>query len=72
MLMPLTHHIPHSLVAQTGYLHEALADLTFPQMMERFGNFFLHNLDLEHARLHRIMKKDGIDCLLAMSRTRMT
>jgi len=46
LLMHMLRNIPHSPVAQTGYLRDALRDLHFDKVMDRFGTFFLHELDL--------------------------
>src|ERR1700728_3314532 len=64
VLMHMIRHIPHSPVAQTGYLRDALRDLRFHEVMDRFGTFFLHDLDLEHATLFEI-EQDSNECLLA-------
>ena len=68
VLMHMIRHIPHSPVAKTGYLRDALRDLRFHEVMERFGTFFLHDLDLDHATLSEIDEEDSDACLLSMSR----
>jgi len=67
LLMHMLRNMPHSPVAQTGYLRDALRDLHFDMVMDRFGTFFLHELDLEKVVLPDIMQEDTIECLLAMS-----
>ena len=66
----MLRNVPHSPVAQTGYLRDALRDLHFDKVMDRFGTFFLHGLDLEKAALPDIMQEDTDECLLAMSRVK--
>src|ERR1700733_11057896 len=51
VLMHMLRHIPHSPAAQTGYLRDALRDLHFDKVMDKFGSFFLHDLDLENVIL---------------------
>jgi hypothetical protein len=70
LLMHMLRNIPHSPVAQTGYLRDALRDLHFDKVMDRFGTFFLHELDLEKAALPDITQEDTDECLLAMSRVK--
>jgi len=50
-------HIAHSPVAGTGYLRDALRELRFHKVMERFGTFFLHEMDLERAAVLRSTSK---------------
>jgi len=68
VLMHMTRHIAHSPEASTGYLKDALQELRFYTVMERFGTFFLHEMDLEHATVLQINEQDSEECLLAMSR----
>jgi len=69
VLMHMLRHILHSPVAKTGYLRDALRDLHFYKVMDGFGTFFMHDLDLENAVLLGIIdEEDGDECLLAMSR----
>jgi hypothetical protein len=70
VLMHMTRHIAHSPVATEGYLKDALRELHFQTAMERFGTFFLHDMDLEHAAMPWIDEKDSDECLLAMSRVK--
>ena len=67
LLMHMLRNVPHSPVAQTGYLRDALRDLHFDTVMDRFGTFFLHELDLEKVVLPDIEQEDTVECLLAMS-----
>jgi len=67
VLMHMLHHIPHSPAAQIGYLRDALRDLHFDKVMDKFGSFFLHDLDLENAILLEVAQTDTDECLLAMS-----
>jgi len=68
VLMHMLCHILHSPVAQTRYLRDALRDLQFYKVMDTFGTFFLHELDLEKAVLPLyIEQEDSDECLLAMS-----
>jgi len=57
LLMHMLRNVPHSPVAQTGYLRDALRDLHFDMAMDRFGTFFLPD----------IAQEDTVECLLAMS-----
>jgi hypothetical protein len=68
VLMHMLRHIPHSPPARTGYLRDALRDLHFEKVMDKFGTFFLHDLDLEEASLPSINEDDTDECLLAMGR----
>jgi hypothetical protein len=68
VLMHMLRHIPHSPAAQTGYLRDALRDLHFDKVMDKFGSFFLHDLDLENVILPEVAQTDTDECLLAMSR----
>ena len=52
---------------QTTYLRDALRELRYKKVMDRFGTFFLHNLDLEHAILGQVVEEDSNKCLLGMS-----
>jgi hypothetical protein len=70
VLMHMMQYIPHSPMVKTEYLKDALRDLYFDQVMERFGTFFLHDLDLKRGTLIRIDRKDSIQCLLDMSRSK--
>jgi len=65
--MHMLRNVPHSPVALTGYLRDALRDLHFDTVMDRFGTFFLHELDLEKVVLPDIAQEDTVECLLAMS-----
>src|SRR5258705_5461998 len=67
LLMHMLCNMPHSPVAQTSYLRDALRDFHFDMVMDRFGTFFLHELDLEKVVLPDITKEDTVECLLAMS-----
>jgi hypothetical protein len=67
LLMHMLRNVPHSPVALTGYLRDALRDLHFDTVMDRFGTFFLHELDLEKVVLPDIAQEDTVECLLAMS-----
>src|ERR1700734_2974196 len=68
LLMHMMRHIPHSPAPQTDYLKDALRDLHFMKKMDKFGTFFLHDLDLQKAFLPDIAQADTDECLLAMSR----
>jgi hypothetical protein len=68
VLMHMMRHIPHAPVVKARYLKDALRDLYFNQVMERFGTFFLHDLDLQRGVLTCIDRKDDTQCLLDMSR----
>src|ERR1700679_2189360 len=58
VLMHMMRHIPHAPVVKARYLKDALRDLYFNQVMERFGTFFLHDLDLQRGVLTCIDRKD--------------
>ena len=45
--------------AKHGFLHDALADLKFGPIIERFGMFFLHDLDLDTCFVPEIDGEDG-------------
>ena len=68
LLMHMMRHIPHSPAPQMDYLKDALRDLHFMKKMDKFGTFFLHDLDLQKAFLPDIAQADTDECLLAMSR----
>ena len=68
LLMHMLRNIPHSPLPQTTYLRDALRELRYEKVMDRFGTFFLHDLDLEHAVLGQVVEEDSNKCLLAMSR----
>ena len=70
VLVHMLRQIPHSPVAKTSYLCDALRDLHFYKVMDKFGTFFLHKWDLENASLPGIEQEDSNDCLLAMSRVK--
>jgi hypothetical protein len=70
VLVHMLRQIPHSPVAKTSYLSDALRDLHFYKVMGKFGTFFLHELDLENASLPGIEQEDSNECLLAMSRVK--
>jgi hypothetical protein len=70
LLAHMLQHIPHSPVAKTGYLRDALTELQFDKVMDQFGTFFLHNLDLENASLLGINENDTDECLLAMGQSK--
>ena len=70
VLMHIMRHIAHLPVAGTGYLRDALRELRFHKVMERFGTFFLHEMDLERAAVLQIDKEDSDECLLVMSRVK--
>jgi hypothetical protein len=63
----MLHDIPHSPVAQTTYLKDALRQLRYEDTIDGFCTFFLHNLALEHAVLGQIVEDNSDKCLLAMS-----
>ena len=67
LLMHMLCNIPHSPMDQTTYLRDALRELRYKKVMDRFGTFFLHNLDLEHAILGQVVEEDSNKCLLGMS-----
>ena len=66
LLMHMLRNIPHSPVARTGYLRDALRDVHYDKVMDEFGTFFLHELDLEKAVLLQIEEQDTDECVLAM------
>ena len=68
LLMHMLRNIPHSPVARTGYLRDALRDVHYDKVMDEFGTFFLHELDLEKAVLLQIEEQDTDECVLAMGR----
>jgi hypothetical protein len=70
ILMHMLRHIPHSPEPKVEYLTDALRDIHFYKVMDSFGTFFLHDLDLEKATVFGIEEKDGDKCLLAMSRAK--
>ncbi|KIM76118.1 hypothetical protein PILCRDRAFT_91756 [Piloderma croceum F 1598] len=70
VLMHMMQHIAHSPVASTGYLRDALRELRFHKVMERFGTFFLHEMDLEGAAVLQIDKEDSDKCLLVISQVK--
>ena len=41
--------------------------LWYKNIMDGFGPFFSHNLDLAHSILSQIVEEDSDECLLAMS-----
>jgi hypothetical protein len=61
-------NIPHCPVAQTRYLRNALRDVHYDKVMDKFGTFFLHKLDLEKAVLLQSEEQDTGECVLAMGR----
>ncbi|KIM79874.1 hypothetical protein PILCRDRAFT_790708 [Piloderma croceum F 1598] len=63
----MMRHIPYSPALQTDYLKDTLRDLHFKKKIDKFGTFFLHDLDLEKAFLPDIAQADTDECLLAMS-----
>ena len=67
LLMHMLCNIPHSPMSQTTHLRDALKELQYKKVMDTFGTFFLHNLDLEHAILGQVVEEDSDECLLAMS-----
>ena len=68
LLMHMLHNILHSPMPQTTYLRDTWRELQYEKVMDRFGTFFLHNLDLEHAILGQVVEEDSDECLLTMSR----
>jgi hypothetical protein len=66
ILMHMLRNIPHSPVAQTGYLRDALRHVHYDKVMDEFGTFFLHKLDLEKAVLIQIEEQDTDERALAM------
>ena len=67
ILMHIIWHVRHSPIAQQKYLQEALQDVRFQEVMNNYGMFFLHDLDLYHHCIHEIPTKDPYDCKIAMS-----
>ena len=67
ILMHIIQHICHSPIAQQKYLWEALQDVRFQEVMNDYGMFFLHDLDLDHHCIHEILTGDPYDCKIAMS-----
>ena len=70
LLMHMMRHVPHSPQASADYLKAALVEVSFDKVMERFGTFFLQDLDLEHAHMPRIIEEDNVECLAVMSRNK--
>ena len=57
----------HSPIIKLKYLNDALRDMHFEEIMEDYGTFFLHDLDLEHHCIHGIPSTDPVACKEAMS-----
>jgi hypothetical protein len=68
LLMHLIRYVCHSPIPKAGYLRDALVDVQFGPVCERFGMFFLHGLDLEGYIVDCIVEEDSPECLVAMSR----
>ena len=69
LLMHLMRLVDHSPIPMAPYLRDALMDSHYDQVVERFGMFFLHELDLEHGTIGGIDKEDSPECKFAMSKT---
>jgi len=52
-----TRHVTHSPQTSVDYLKAALVEVSFDKVMERFGTFFLQDLDLEHAHILGSLKR---------------
>ena len=65
--MHIIRHVCHSPIAQQKYLREALRDVRFQEVMNDYGMFFLHDLDLDRHCIHEIPTEDPYDCKIAMS-----
>jgi hypothetical protein len=69
----LTHIIQHvgiTPVVKDPVLRELLTELRFDGISNRFGCFFLHDLDITNGRLTTIPEEDHHDLLKAMGVTR--
>jgi hypothetical protein len=67
LIMHLIWFVCYTPVAKKGYLHDALRDVQFEEIMSDYGMFFLHNLDLENHCIHAIPPRDPDTCMVAMS-----
>ena len=67
ILMHIIQHVCHSPIAEQKYLQEALWDVRFQEVMNDYGMFFLHDLDLDCHCIHEIPTKDPYYCKITMS-----
>jgi len=58
LIMHLIQHVPTNPSPKLGFLQDALVDIQFGPIIERFGLFFLHNLNLETGAVEEL---DTID-----------
>jgi hypothetical protein len=68
ILMHMIRATCHSPIVKLKYLNDALRDVRFEEIMDDYGMFFLHDLDLEHHCILGIPSTDPVACKEAMSR----
>jgi hypothetical protein len=67
IIMHLMRNISFSVPPKTSYLTQALHDLNYESTINRFGMFFLHDLDITRRQLYHVMKEDNGDIDKAMN-----
>jgi len=71
VLMHLIKLVNHTPIPMAPYLCDALKDLHYDQVVERFGMFFLHELDLRHGTIGGIDLVDSAACQYDMGRSKL-
>ena len=62
LFMHLIRHVNHCPIPMAPYLRDTLYDLLFDQNIERFGMFFISDLDLDNGDINGIMAEDSLQC----------
>jgi hypothetical protein len=61
LLMHLIRHIPVNPLPKLGFLRDTLVDLQFGPVVEHFGMFFIHDIDLRSGFIRRIDAEDSLE-----------
>jgi hypothetical protein len=68
ILMHMIRTTCHSPIVKLKYLNDALRDVRFKEIMNDYGMFFLHDLDLKNHCILGIPSTDPVACKEVMSR----